>query len=264
MPSLPSSQKTRQLLHTLVILTLLLGPIVRGPIPLPVHAEQGRQTPFAELSPLPQTLESPLPSTLTSPLPQPATGTISTSVTLASYATTEDNGWRLLYNPPVVSTFSGAATYRYTFDLPPARHDLQPALQLSYNSRRVDGVLGWWASSWVGMGWSVDLVDILREGVEYCWHDNTEWICYDNRFTLLINGTGYELEPAAGVTAGRPGRYDARNAPQLYVELRDDSPSGRRRQQDGVVLAREDAGGDGVQAGLHDQLGTGAMPHPER
>ncbi len=146
------------------------------------------------------------------------------SVTLASYATTENNGWRLLYNPPVVSTFSGAATYQYTFDLPPARHDLQPALQLSYNSRRVDGVLGWWESGWVGAGWSVDLVDILREGVKYCWPDNTEWICYANRFTLLLNGTGYELEPAAGVTAGKPGRYYARNAPQLYVELRDDSP----------------------------------------
>lgn len=218
--------RMRSLLHTVVVLSLLLGlmlPLGRKPLPARAGREEGSGV--ADLSLLPGTFDSPLSTTFESPLAPPETEATAEGggVTLATYSTTESAGWRLLYNPPVVALFSGAATYEYTFDLPPARNGLQPMLRLSYNSRRVDGVLGWVESGWVGMGWSVDLMDVVREGIKYKW-GNTEWIDYDNRFTLLINGTGYELEPGEGVAAGQPGRYHARNAPHLYVELRDDAP----------------------------------------
>ena len=133
---------------------------------------------------------------------------------------TDNEGWRLLYNEPQVALFSGAAVYNYPIEVPPGRGGLQPALNLSYNSRRVDGVTNWVESGWAGMGWSVDLMDIVREGIEY-WLDNEEWITYTNRFTLLMNGTGYELEPAPEVEAGQPGRYHVKDAPYLYAELRE-------------------------------------------
>ncbi len=129
-------------------------------------------------------------------------------------------GWKLTYNAPTEDTFSGAATYNYPLDLPPGRGGLTPAINLSYSSKRIDGILSWTESDWVGRGWSIDAVEIVRQGVEYCWSENTQWICYDNRFTLLINGTGHDLFPAVGVTDY--GRYYAKDGPGLYVERRNE------------------------------------------
>ncbi len=127
-------------------------------------------------------------------------------------------GWALTYNAPTVALFRGAATYNYPIALPPARGQLNPTLNLSYNSSRVDGLLGLVDSEWTGLGWSIDTVDIVRDKVSYTWADNFEWLNVSNRFNLLLNGSGYELEPA---TPGQTfGRYYAKHAPQLYVEYK--------------------------------------------
>jgi hypothetical protein len=116
-----------------------------------------------------------------------------------------------------VALFSGGATYEYTLELPPARGNLQPAVRLSYNSRRVDGLLAW-VQDWVGIGWSVDLMDIVRDEARYCWPGHSN-ICLGERFLLVMNGTAYELEPPPGSSHGAPGRYYARNAPYLWIQF---------------------------------------------
>jgi len=126
-------------------------------------------------------------------------------------------GWQLTYNAPTVALFRGAATYNYPIELPAARGRFQPALNVSYNSSRVDGILSLVDSEWVGLGWSVDLVDIVRTDVGYAFEaPNTQWLKADNNFTLLLNGAGYELVAAAGVVDH--GRYYAGGAPDLYGE----------------------------------------------
>ena len=45
-------------------------------------------------------------------------------------------GWKLLTNLPAVSTFSGAATYRYSIEVPPGRNGLQPSLPIPSASAR--------------------------------------------------------------------------------------------------------------------------------
>ncbi len=72
--------------------------------------------------------------------------------------------WKFLYNPPVVSAFSGAAAHNYPIDVPAGRGGLQPTVNLSYSSRRVDGLLGYLSidAGPLGLGWSADQIDIVR------------------------------------------------------------------------------------------------------
>jgi hypothetical protein len=44
--------------------------------------------------------------------------------------------WKITYNAPVVSTFSGAGTFNYPIEVPPGRNGFAPQINLSYNSRR--------------------------------------------------------------------------------------------------------------------------------
>jgi uncharacterized repeat protein (TIGR01451 family) len=117
---------------------------------------------------------------------------------LLSSGDSEEGGWVLRYNEPMVSTFSGAATYNYPISVPPGRNGLQPALNLSYNSKRVDGIIHWRSSEWVGLGWSIDAMDIVRSGVERSISHDPNAIAYDNEFQLLMNGTSYRLHPCGG------------------------------------------------------------------
>jgi RHS repeat-associated protein len=135
---------------------------------------------------------------------------------------TPNDGWRLLYNPPVVSLFSGAATYSHPIDVPEGRGGIQPSLNLSYNSRRVDGVLDYIESGWAGLGWSIDLMDITREGVKTsnCSGGTGHHVEYTDDFSLMMNGTSYELYPAN--SEQQHGRYYAKDGPQLYIERRND------------------------------------------
>jgi hypothetical protein len=128
-------------------------------------------------------------------------------------------GWSPQFNEPVVSTFSGAATYQYPIELPPGRNGLQPTLGLSYNSKRVDGLLQWQSSEWVGLGWNIETIDIVRTGIGEMWPGNPDfWLKYDNVFRLIMNGASYDLQPASGSEDQLYGRYYADDMPGLYVE----------------------------------------------
>ncbi len=124
-------------------------------------------------------------------------------------------GWKLLYNPPATALFSGAATYNYPIELPPGRNGLQPSLNLSYNSRRMDGILGWIDADWVGLGWSLDTMAIARDNPHITQNGLDFKFDFNPTFTLLMNGTGYELYPAPGVV--NHGRYYAKDGPGLYA-----------------------------------------------
>jgi len=149
--------------------------------PAPALTAQEPVTPSVTLTPgvtLTPTFTSPLPTpeppvTPTLPLPEP-----SPTTTLLLGLLESDNlerGWQLTYNAPNVALFSGAATAEIPLELPAGRNGLQPDLRLSYNSRRVDGLLGW-SQDWVGTGWSIELMDISRKNVGLKWQDNPEWI----------------------------------------------------------------------------------------
>ena len=126
--------------------------------------------------------------------------------------------WQFTYNPQAVSLYSGAATYNYPIELPPGRGGLQPTVNLSYSSRRVDGLLGADAidAGPLGLGWSVDQMDVVRR-FDSCHDGSTHTCIYDDDFRLLMNGTGYDLEPAGSQYWGR---FYAKDAPGLYVERR--------------------------------------------
>ena len=126
--------------------------------------------------------------------------------------------WKLPYNPPSVSTFSGAATYNYPIEIPPGRNGFQPQVNLSYSSRRVDGMLGYLGidAGPLGVGWSADQIDIVRTDFKPC--ELITSTCFtDNHFVLTMNGTGYDLIPMGSKYWGR---FYAKDAPGLRVERR--------------------------------------------
>ncbi len=125
-------------------------------------------------------------------------------------------GWLPRFNDAQVSLFNGAFTYNYPLEIPPGRGGLQPSLNLSYSSRRIDGILAWTQSDWVGMGWNIDAVEIVRQGLHRCWDD--DWICYDDKFVLVLNGTAYELKPE--VQGQDYGRYRTEDESFLYIDRR--------------------------------------------
>ncbi len=113
-------------------------------------------------------------------------------------------GWALAYNEPQVSLFSGGMTYSYPIELVAGRNGATPDVTLTYNSRRVDGILTWVQSDWVGMGWTLDTMEIVRKitpdyapassnYMDYSWlWGYTYW---ENEFVLMYQGTAYTLIP---------------------------------------------------------------------
>ncbi len=143
--------------------------------------------------------------------------TVMRALSLTGEDPTTKEGWTPQYNEPVVSTFSGAATFSYGISTPPGRRGLQPSINLNYNSKRVDGILTGRTPEWVGLGWNIDAISIVRTGIKEMWPGNQDfWLTYDNEFQLTLNGASYDLKPAA---AGQlKGRYYADGAPGLYLE----------------------------------------------
>jgi uncharacterized repeat protein (TIGR01451 family) len=127
----------------------------------------------------------------------------------------------LLFDSAYSDLFTGRARYSLPIWTPPGRNGMAPSLALSYSSGVADGVLGDVQAPWVGMGWSIDSVEIARK--------ITNGACgagcgsgsygYENKFLLLFNGTGYELIPD-GVMAGR---YHTRSESFLYIQLHNNS-----------------------------------------
>jgi len=121
------------------------------------------------------------------------------------------SGWHLLYNAPQVSTFSGAASFSYPIEVLPGAGGMQPQVSLSYNSRRVDGIMSWIQSDWAGLGWSVDTIEVVRKvGREATYNS------YQNKFTLLLNGTSYQLIKDSGYSAAY-GRYYTADYSGLHI-----------------------------------------------
>jgi hypothetical protein len=131
----------------------------------------------------------------------------------------------LLFDNAYPTLFTGRSKYSIPIWTPAGRNGMEPSLALSYSSGSVDGVLGDVQAPWVGMGWSIDTAEIARKitnggcnpcgGVSYG---------YENKFVLLLNGTGYELLPSSTT----PDRYHTKDESFLYIQRHNDvlgSPS---------------------------------------
>jgi RHS repeat-associated protein/uncharacterized repeat protein (TIGR01451 family) len=125
----------------------------------------------------------------------------------------------LLYHTPYPSLFTGSSNYSLPIWTPPGRNGMQPSLALSYSSGTADGVLGDVQAPWVGMGWSIDTVEIARKITNgACTPCGSGSYGYEDKFILLMNGAGYELIPN-GIT---PDRYHTKNESFLYIQRHND------------------------------------------
>lgn len=142
-----------------------------------------------------------------------AAGTLSFQTThFSSYQGGSDvAAWNLTYNPPGVSAYSGSATYSYPIELPPGQGGLAPSLSMSYGSRGVDGARYPLSTSDLGLGWSMSTPQIINGNASRMYGylngnpkggNNFEL----NRFTLILNGASYPLQPRSG---SRHGQYNA-------------------------------------------------------
>jgi len=139
-----------------------------------------------------------------------------------------ETGWVLTFNDAQVSTFTGGLSYNYPLQVPGGRKGLAPDLSLSYNSRRVDGILTWIQTDWAGLGWTLDTMEIVRK-VHPVYNDTDhdgkpDWyyeparVNWENKFTLLYQGSSFELQPAQ--TTNPYGRYYTKDEQFLYIERR--------------------------------------------
>jgi RHS repeat-associated protein/CSLREA domain-containing protein len=89
------------------------------------------------------------------------------------------NNWQSAMVPSVeafkTSDFTGAGTYQINMWTPPGPNGLQPSLTLSYNSQVVDESSAYTQSSWVGMGWDLDMGSVTRtlHGTDQDWADDS-------------------------------------------------------------------------------------------
>ncbi|MFT3893673.1 MAG: DNRLRE domain-containing protein [Anaerolineales bacterium] len=115
----------------------------------------------------------------------------------------------LLFDQPYTSLFTGASRYSIPIWTPPGRGGMQPDLSLSYSSSTADGLLGDVQAPWVGMGWNMDGVEIVRKITT-----SDTGYGYENNFALTINGTLYDLL----VDPEHQNHYFTKRSSFLYVE----------------------------------------------
>jgi len=115
----------------------------------------------------------------------------------------------LLFDQPYTSLFTGASRYSVPIWTPPGRAGVSPDISLSYSSATVDGVLGDVQAPWVGVGWNIDGIEIVRKITT-----NENGYGYVNSFSLALNGTIYELL----VDPNNPNRYYTKQGSFLYIE----------------------------------------------
>ena len=138
--------------------------------------------------------------------------------------------WGLTWSPPAVSEFSGAVTYGYPINIPAGRAGLQPSVALSYNSRNMDGHIQDMDAGFVASGWSIAQMGIFRRDVDthvyvddYHTDENGNpnvgrELQHPDLYSLVINGTGYDLQLAASQpTANETARYEVLGAPSFLV-----------------------------------------------
>ncbi|MBE2202051.1 MAG: hypothetical protein IAE79_25810, partial [Anaerolinea sp.] len=134
--------------------------------------------------------------------------------------TEEPTPWELAYTPPQASAFTGAATYGYTFALPPGVGGLAPQLSLSYSSRGVDSLRRPVMSSGFGVGWGMPQAEIINGNASSMYENSTNCCggADRNHFTLALDGATYRLSPV-GTHNGWHGRYIASGDPSLSIEF---------------------------------------------
>ncbi|MCW5874154.1 MAG: hypothetical protein KIS88_05860 [Anaerolineales bacterium] len=115
----------------------------------------------------------------------------------------------LLFDQPYTALFTGGAQYSIPIWTPPGRAGMQPDIRLSYSSRTVDGVLGDVQAPWVGVGWNIDAVEIVRKITT-----SPTGYGYVNEFALTFNGEEHKLV----ADAQNPSRYYTERASFLYIE----------------------------------------------
>ena len=154
----------------------------------------------------------------------PAAGTLDFTTTelAAVQAATDPELWRLDYNPPGASAYSGAATYSYPVELPPGIGGLTPDLSLSYSSRAAEGLTWPAMAQGFGAGWALPQAQINNGNSGLMYGDkNRSCSSYGNwRYTLVLNGVTYYLKPQSGSVSGPRsyGRYEAIGSPELFAE----------------------------------------------
>ncbi len=117
----------------------------------------------------------------------------------AGTAGSTEGGWQLQFNDTRVARFSGALTWALPLGLPPGRQGITPPFQLTYNSRRVDGILTWAQSDGVGFGWSLDVGEIMWRNVRRCWDGAHYYMCWDDVPLLVLNGEALKLVPESAM-----------------------------------------------------------------
>ena len=115
----------------------------------------------------------------------------------------------LLFDEPYTSLFTGQARFSYPIWTPPGRAGMTPSVTLSYSSGTANGLLGDIQAPWVGMGWSIDQIEIVRKITT-----DENGYGYENEFALTLNGVRHELIQ----DSTSPARYHTKNASFLYIE----------------------------------------------
>ena len=103
----------------------------------------------------------------------------------------KETGWVLTYDDAKVDAFSGALSWQYDFPLPAGPGGVKPALALSYNSRRVDGLASTSPSGQEGFGWELDTPAIEWRGLSGK-ETLAEW---DTSLMLKLNGVSVRVVP---------------------------------------------------------------------
>ncbi len=181
--------------------------------------DENDPAPTASTAPTPDEDWTPVESTF-----DPAAGTLDFTTTepAAVQAATDPELWRLDYNPPGASAYSGSATYGYPIDLPPGIGGLTPDLSLSYSSRAAEGLTWPAMAQGFGAGWALPQAQINNGNSGLMYGDkNQSCSSYGNwRYTLVLNGVTYYLKPQSGGVSGERsyGRYEAIGSPELFIE----------------------------------------------
>ncbi len=126
----------------------------------------------------------------------------------------------MLYDKGYSGLFTGRSDYSLPIWTPPGRNGMGPSLALSYSSGIADGILGDVQAPWVGMGWNIDTVEIVRKitngGCNPCGGGSYG---YENRFLLLFNGIAMELYQSPTT----PNRYHTKEESFLYIQRNNDA-----------------------------------------
>ena len=126
----------------------------------------------------------------------------------------------LLFDSAKPDLFTGRSHFSIPIWTPPGRNGMAPSLSLSYSSGVADGVLGDVQGSWVGLGWSVDSIEISRKitngGCSPCGSGSYG---YRDEYILTFNGLGGELI----ADPNTPGRYHTKDESFLYIQRHNDN-----------------------------------------